>query len=69
MMNGMPSAEELSVVVLVLVILLVFGLFFVVKGLRMPPNFNKNAQKRRELRKHLEEAEENSKKRTTNPGQ
>jgi hypothetical protein len=61
MMQGVPSVEELSVVVLLFLVLLVFGIFFLVRGFKMPPDFEKNMAKRKELRRKVEENEEKNK--------
>ena len=55
-MTGMPSTEELIVIILCFLILLVLGLFFILRGLRLPPDFETNEKKRKELKRKTEEA-------------
>jgi hypothetical protein len=57
-MTGTPSMEELTVIILIFLILMVLGLFFILRGLRLPGNFEANEKKRKELKKKAEEAEE-----------
>jgi hypothetical protein len=56
-MNGISTSEELSLFIFVFIIVLVAGLFFIVRGLKMPHSFEENGKKRKELKKRLEEAE------------
>jgi hypothetical protein len=57
-MTGIPSSEELMVVILLFMVLLVAGVFFIVRGLRLPGNFEANEKKRKELKQKVEAAEE-----------
>jgi Tfp pilus assembly protein PilO len=57
-MTGTPLTEELTVIILVFLILLILGMFFILRGMRLPGNFEANEKKRKELKKKAEEAEE-----------
>ena len=67
MMNGAMPTEELWVVILLFAILAIFGLFFIVRGLKMPSNFEKNMATRKELKKKLEAFEEKNKEPSEEP--
>ncbi|MGB7569539.1 MAG: hypothetical protein WBM07_16875 [Chitinivibrionales bacterium] len=53
---------EISGITLGVILLVIVGLFFVMRGFSMPANFFKNQKKREELRKKLRKTDQSEEK-------